>query len=116
MQARGIKGPGHNVVLYWASKSARLDSAQGIGVDIGADVTTPFESDDNLRCVEPPSGRALHMKHVGPVQELGETYSALAGFARTNGLDISGPFWEVYGHWTADESTFEIDVFHLIGP
>ena len=54
------------------------------------------------------------MTHTGPYQRLGETYDAMATYARANGLDISGPFWEIYGHWNDDPAWLETEIFHLI--
>jgi effector-binding domain-containing protein len=115
MKARGLRSGGHNVVVYWSTRTERLNSPNGIDVDIGADVDAPFANNDGLYCVETPAGRVLRMVHVGPISRMSETYDSLADYARSNDLDISGAFWEVYGHWTDGESKYEVEINHLIG-
>lgn len=115
MKARNIKSTGHNVVVYWDEPGAHLmASPQGIPVDIGAEVIEPFEGDAELACTSTPSGRFISALHVGPYSQLGEAYDTLIDFARSEGLQLSGPYWEFYGHWTDDESKLETTVSYAV--
>jgi hypothetical protein len=37
-------------------------------------------------------------------------------WCRTHGRRVAGPSWEIYGHWTEDESRLRTDVYHLLEP
>jgi effector-binding domain-containing protein len=115
MKARGIKSTGHNVVVYWDEPGANLmGSPQGIPVDIGAEVETPFESDAELNCTQTPAGRFITVLHTGPVDQLGDAYEALRAHVRANKLTLAGPYWEYYGHWSEDPAKFETSVSFAI--
>ncbi len=114
MRSRGITSPGHNVVVYWQTARHRLSSSSGVEVDIGADVDAPFESTPALRCTETPSGHALYLRHIGPYTRLSDSYAIMSRWARANSYNISGPFWEIYGHWNDNPDLLETDLFYLI--
>lgn len=88
--------------------------ARGIPVDIGAEVETAFESDDELACTTTPAGRFITVLHTGPVDRLGEAYDALRAHVRANNLTLAGPYWEYYGHWSEDPAKFETSVSYAI--
>jgi len=112
MKARGIKSTGHNVVVYWDEPGRDLmHSPGGIPVDIGAEITEPFESDADLACTETPSGRCISMLHIGPYSSLGATYDAIYAHCREAGLKTAGPYWEFYGHWNDDPEKLETTVY-----
>jgi effector-binding domain-containing protein len=111
MKARGIKSTGHNVVIYWAKPGEGLGTPGGLPVDIGAEITEPFESDAELQCVSTPSGRFISVLHTGPIEELGEAYDAIVSCCQSQGLKLAGPYWEFYGHWTEDATKFETTVY-----
>ena len=112
MRARGIASTGHNVVVYWDEPGRDLmHSPGGIPVDIGAEITQPFESDTELSCTATPAGRCISMLHVGDYSSLGMTYDAIYSVCRAQGLVLGGPFWEFYGHWNEDPAKLETTVY-----
>src|SRR4051812_11960781 len=60
MKSRNIESTGHNVVVYWDEPGRDLmHSPGGIPVDIGAEITAPFEDDSELHCTK--TRRPLHL-------------------------------------------------------
>lgn len=117
MKARGIKSTGHNVVVYWDEAGKDLmHSPGGIPVDIGAEILEPFTGDPKLNCTETPGGPFITALHRGHYRNLGETYDAIVGYCRREGLRLAGPYWEYYSHHTDDEDQLETDVCMLLQP
>jgi effector-binding domain-containing protein len=111
MKTRGIKSTGHNVVIYWAKPGEGLGTPGGLPVDIGAEITEPFESDDALQCVSTPSGRFISVIHLGPVDQIAAAYDAIVSYCHAEGPKLAGPYWEFYGHWTDEPDKFETTVY-----
>jgi effector-binding domain-containing protein len=111
MKVRGIRSTGHNVVIYRAEPGQGLGTPGGLPVDIGAEISAPFESDEALQCVSTPSGRFISVLHTGPVEQIGEAYDAILAYCRTRDLTLAGPYWEFYGHWTEEPEKFETTVY-----
>lgn len=109
IRAAGLPRPGRHVALY-------LDS-QGT-VEVGAEVTEPFEGNGRVQCSQLPAGRVATTTHFGPYQRLGDAHSAIRDWCREKGLPASDVCWEVYGHWeeswNKDPSLIRTDVFHLL--
>lgn len=115
MRARGIESTGHNVVIYRDEPGHDLmHSRGGIPVEIGAEVLAPFEPDDAVACVQTPGGRCISIVHLGPVARLRSAYDAILSAVGAQELRLAGPYWEVYGHWTADPDEFETKVFYAL--
>ncbi len=115
MKARNIKSTGHNVVVYWDEPGANLMSSPiGIPVDVGAEITEPFTGDAELACTSTPAGRFISVVHVGLYDRLGEAYDTLIQFARAEGLQLAGPYWEFYGHWTEDPAQLETTIGYAL--
>ncbi|MEO6014554.1 MAG: GyrI-like domain-containing protein [Devosia sp.] len=115
MKARGIANTGHNVVIYWDEPGAHLmASSNGIPVDIGAEITEPFESDDQLICTATPAGRMVSAMHVGSYDGLGAAYQTIHAYCRAEGVQLAGPYWEFYGHWDNDPAKLETTVSYLL--
>ena len=115
MKARGITSTGHNVVVYRDEPGCDLMHAPGgIPVDIGAEITAPFESDAELTCTSTPAGRFISAVHVGPYERLGEAYETIHAAVRQQHLNLAGPYWEFYGHWTEDPNKLETTVSYAL--
>ncbi len=87
-----------------------------VDADFGVGVTEPFKSVAPLRMIELPGGLAAMTTHRGSYARLGDAYAAVIEWCRANGRPLAGPRWEVYGHWTADESKLQTDVYYLLDP
>lgn len=103
---------GQNVFVYRVSleRPGELDVAFGVGV------TAPFAT---VAAVEPtplPVGEVATTTHWGSYAKLGAAHHAVTEWCRSNGRKQAGASWEVYGHWTEDESRLRTDVFYLLEP
>ncbi len=104
----GLKG-GRNVAVY-------LDGDAGgeLNLEVGQEVAAPFSSTAELICSATPGGPVVTATHWGAYHRLGETHRALVQWAADNHRTLAGPNWEVYGHWTDDETQLRTDVFYLL--
>ncbi len=115
MKARGIESTGHNIVLYHDEPGRNLmRSPGGIPVDIGAEITTPFDSDAELACTATPAGRCISATHFGHYDTLGDAYETIHTAVRQQGLILAGPYWEFYSHWNADPAKMETTISYLL--
>ena len=109
IRAAGLPRPGRHIALY-------LD-AQG-SVEVGAEVSEPFASNDRVQCSQLPSGRVATTVHFGPYTRLSEAHAAIRQWCPEQGHRLSGISWEIYGHWeeswNADPSKIRSDIFHLL--
>jgi effector-binding domain-containing protein len=94
-----------NVMLY------KGDSPD---VEVGVLVTAPFEPDGRVVASELPGGEVATATHRGEYARLGVTHDAVREQAAAHGRELAGPRWEIYGHWRADPSELETEVFWLL--
>ena len=111
-RAGAVQLDGQNVFLYHdvPDRPSEADVAFGVGV------MAPFVA---VGAVEPtalPVGEVATTTHWGSYVELGHAHDAIMEWCREHDLARAGPRWEVYGHWTEDESRRRTDVFHLLEP
>jgi effector-binding domain-containing protein len=52
--------------------------------------------------------------HIGSYSRLGAAHDAIVKYCEANGRKMTGVNWEVYGHWTDDESKLRTDVYYLL--
>ena len=103
---------GQNVFLYRdvAGSPGEADVAFGVGV------TAPFVAVGNVVPTELPRGEVATTTHWGSYAGLRAAHHAVIDWCRANGRRPAGVRWEVYGHWTDDESRLRTDLFHLLEP
>lgn len=110
-RAGAVQLDGQNVFVYNHSQGpSELDVSFGVGV------TAPFKT---VGAVEPtplPVGEVATTTHWGSYAKLGAAHDAVIEWCRLNGRKRAGASWEVYGHWTDDESRLRTDVFYLLEP
>lgn len=94
-----------NVMLY---KDDRPD------VEIGVLVSGSFEPEGRMIASELPGGEVARTIHRGDYARLGVTHDAVRDQVAANGRELAGPRWEIYGHWRADPSELETEVFWLL--
>jgi hypothetical protein len=101
-------GAGRHVAVYLgASADGELD------LEVGVEMPNPLTHGEVVAS-RTPSGRVAHAAHIGAYSRLGEALKAICDHCSTHGLALAGPSWEVYGHWTDDESKLRTDVFYLL--
>jgi len=102
------RGTGHlwqNVMLY-------KDDVPS--VEVGVLVAGPFDAVGRVVPSRLPAGRVATAVHRGDFAGLGRAHEAVNRFAAENGLELAGPRWEIYGHWSADPRDLETEVFYLL--
>lgn len=103
----GLRTDGHNVAVYW-------DQAGGGSVEVGVQVVRTFEDTDAVVNSTTPTGLVATTAYYGPYSELGLAHHAVRVWCKTQGYELAGPFWEVYGDWSDDPARLRTDVFYLL--
>ena len=103
---------GQNVFVYHGApdRPTEVDVAFGVGV------TAPFAAVGAVTPTLLPVGEVATTTHWGSYAQLGAAHDAVIEWCRTHGRRRAGPSWEVYGHWTEDETRLRTDVFYLLEP
>jgi effector-binding domain-containing protein len=105
-----VKQAGHNVCIYHSP------SAAGVELEVGVQVSGPFEGSGAVTCSLTPAGQAATTVHFGGYDKLGLASDALMDWCKAQGFAHSGPSWEVYGDWDNDPAKRRTDVFRLLPP
>jgi effector-binding domain-containing protein len=103
---------GQNIFVYRDAP----DQPTFADVAFGVGVTAPFVA---VGAVEPtalPVGEVATTKHWGNYAQLGAAHHAVIDWCHRHDRRLTGTRWEVYGHWTDDESRLRTDVFYLLQP
>ncbi|HJP74442.1 MAG TPA: GyrI-like domain-containing protein [Pseudonocardiaceae bacterium] len=98
----GLYQDGHNVMLY-------QDDVPNI--EIGVQVTGPFEPFGRVVTSTLPGGLVATATHTGPIAEIGDTHQAVRTWSEANGYRLGGPHWEIYGDPDPSSGAFEVTVF-----
>jgi effector-binding domain-containing protein len=104
-RSAGLPRPGRHLALY-------LDCVMNI--EVGVEVSQPFTGNQRVVCSQTPEGLVATTAHFGPYSRLGDAHNAVQKWCSDHGYALAGPSWEVYGHWTDDESQLRTDVFWLL--
>jgi effector-binding domain-containing protein len=102
-----LRSDGHNVAVY-------RDMADGGSIEVGVQVTQPFEDSDIVVCSTTPGGTVATTAHYGPYSELGAAHDAVMAWCRQHGYQTVMPFWEIYGDWEEDPAKLRTDVLYLL--
>lgn len=108
VKAAGIPAARHVAVYHDCETSGVMN------VEIGVEVTAPFEGDGNVVYSTLPAGSVVTTSHLGPYHLLGGAHEAVHQYCREHGLRKAGPSWEIYGHWTDNPAQLRTDVFYLL--
>lgn len=98
----GLYRQGHNVMLY-------KDDVPN--VEVGVQVTGPFDSAGRVVASSLPGGLVATATHDGPMSALGDTHQAVREWSEANGYLPAGPRWEIYGDPDPSTGDFQVDVF-----
>ena len=109
LRAEGAR-TGHNVVVYYGGQGGTLD------IGVGVEVFTDFAGHGEIQRISTPSGEAAATTHYGEYSEMGAAYAALEQWCTSNGRQLAGVSWEVYGDWDDDPAKVQTDVFFLLEP
>jgi effector-binding domain-containing protein len=83
-------------------------------VEVGVEVTGAFPPSGRVVASALPAGRVATTVHWGSYDGLRAAHSAVRDWCAARGLAVSGPRWEVYGHWRDDPSEVETEVCWLL--
>jgi effector-binding domain-containing protein len=83
-------------------------------VEVGVLVGRPFEAVGRVVPSQLPAGRVATAVHRGDYAGIGRAHDAVHRFAAERGLELAGPRWEIYVHWSADPREIETEVFWLL--
>jgi effector-binding domain-containing protein len=98
----GLYRHGHNIMLY------RDDVPH---VEVGVQVSGPFDPADRVVASSLPGGLVATATHTGPISRLGDTHRAVREWSQANGYRLAGPHWEIYGDPDRSTGEFDVDVF-----
>ncbi len=111
-RTRAIRLDGQNVFIYRDAPDQPTETEVAFGVG----VTAPFVAVGNVQPTSLPLGEVATTTHWGNYAELGGAHEAIIEWCRVQRRRLAGPRWEVYGHWTEDETRLRTDVFYLLEP
>lgn len=69
---------------------------EGVQVEVGVPVATPFTAEGDVVPSTLPGGRVVHGTHVGPYEQLEQTYSELIQWVQEQGHTLKSGMWECY--------------------
>jgi effector-binding domain-containing protein len=101
----GATQDGHNVMLY------RDDVPN---VEVGVQVTGPFEPSGRVVPSVLPAGEVASTVHRGPYDALEEAHVALKAWCGSHRHALTGVRWEIYGDWRQDPAELETEVCYLL--
>ncbi len=101
----GATQDGHHVVLY------RDDVPN---VEVGVQVTGPFEPTGRVVPSTLPAGEVATAMHRGPYDALEEAHVAIKAWCLSHRHALSGVRWEVYGDGHEDPAELETTVCYLL--
>jgi effector-binding domain-containing protein len=100
-----IPHTGRNLAVYFDGE---------INLECGVIVLRPFESAGPVISSTTPGGNVATVAHFGPYGRLGDANKAIHDWCVAEARTLAGPCWEIYDHWTDDESKLRTDVFYLL--
>jgi effector-binding domain-containing protein len=101
----GLYEHGHNVMLYQDDVPS---------VEVGVQVSGSFEPAGPVVASALPGGLVAAATHTGPIGDIGDTHRAVREWSRTNGYQLAGPHWEIYGDPDPSTGDFDVGVFWLL--
>ena len=115
LKTEDVKQTGQNVILYWDERDKQLlFTAAGLRIQVGVQISEPFESDGTVSCSATPAGTIATTTHWGPYSEIPQAHGAIRQWCRDNRRSIAGPNWEVYGDWSDDPAQLRTDICYLL--
>ena len=100
---------GRHVAVY-------LDGS--IRLEVGVECAGPFEANGDFVTTLTPGGLSASLTHLGPYSTLGAAHEAVRQWCAANDYVLTGPSWEVYGHWEDGWNTnpgqIRTDIFYQV--
>ena len=108
IQQSGQQPAGMPFALYHSMEGGTVD------LECGMPVASPMEGKGRIKAGQLPAGTAATVTHVGPYDDLPQTWSALTEWMGSQGLRPAGEPWEVYvtdPGAEPDQSKWRTDIF-----
>ena len=105
-----LRTGGHNCFLYHHPAPGETT----IVVDFGVQVIQSFPDAGEVVCTETPAGEVVMTTHIGSYGKLAAAHQAIKSWCVSNGRELGGCSWEIYGDWTDDETKLETQVVYLL--
>jgi effector-binding domain-containing protein len=87
-------------------------------LEVGVEMDGPFAGIGEAVASATPAGLVATVTHFGPYGQLHRAHEAIIAWSRDNGYTLSGPSWEVYGHWKDEwnnnPAKIRTDIFYLL--
>lgn len=107
LKKAGVSRTGKNIVLY-------DDHSDEMEIEAGVEVSEPIKQGDSVVPSVLPSGAVAKTLHTGSYADLHKAHQAIKDWCEDKDPKLAGPNWEIYGHWSDDESKLETDVYYLL--
>ncbi len=111
LTGNGLAPAGMPFTIYHDMDAERLE------MECGMPVASPVEGTERVRPGELPAGKVATVTHMGPYEQLGQTWSALMQWMEEESLQAAGAPWEVYVTDPGEEpdpSKWRTDIFFPI--
>jgi effector-binding domain-containing protein len=109
IRSQEVAGAGRHVALYFDDV---------INLEVGVELPAPFAGHGKVVGSSLPTGEVAATTYYGPYQQLYKAHDAIRDWCKGNRRTMSGPCWEIYGHWeeewNSDPSKIRTDVYYLI--
>ena len=83
-------------------------------VEVGVEVTRSFSAPGPVVSSALPAGEVAMVVHRGAYERLDSAHRAVRRWCASNGRELAGPRWEVYGDWHDDPTQLETEVYYLL--
>ncbi len=108
IRAQDARG-GRHVAVYWDGS---------IRLEVGVELLGPFRDQGEVVCSATPGGWVASVTHFGPYSGLSAAHSAVREWCAAHDHRLTGPNWEIYGHWksewNSEPSRIQTDVFYQV--
>jgi len=105
LRAGGVERGCRNIMLY-------LDDTPH--VEVGVELLVPCPLTGRVVASALPAGEVVMAVHRGSYAGLGEAHQAIHDWSRTQGRNLAGPRWEVYGPHNEDPAKVWTEVYYLL--
>jgi effector-binding domain-containing protein len=106
---QGGTSGGCNVMLY-----RDLPEQGRVAVEVGVEVSGPFAPAGRVHASALPAGPTVMTVHRGRYEKLGVAHRAILRWCGSQGWEVTGERWEVYGDWHDDPALLETRVYHRL--
>ena len=108
IQGSGEKPAGMPLAIYHSMPGPTVD------LECAMPIASAMNGEGRVRAGELPAGTAATVTHLGPYDNLPQTWAALTEWMKSQGLEASGAPWEVYATDPGaepDPSKWRTDIF-----